>query len=186
VAKSAVDNAEALRTSLSGYRAAAEYPKTGLGRRLQLLARILISGFGTRLFHVNFAGFDTHASQLASHAVLLKQFSDAVTALVRDLKGHGKLDQVLVMVQSEFGRRVQQNKSRGTDHGKAGPMFFFGGGVRPGLHGQHPSLVKLDDGDLVHTVDFRALHGRALQFLGLDPQPLIGYVPPANAPALFR
>lgn len=173
VATGAVDNAEKLRASLARYRPKARYPETTLGRRFQLLARILISGFGTRLFHVNFSGFDTHASQLASHAGLMQQFSKAVDALVRDLRGHGKLEDVLIMVQSEFGRRVAQNNSRGTDHGKAGPMFFFGGGIKPGLHGKHPSLTKLEGGDLKPTIDFRKLYATALRHLDISPKGIL-------------
>jgi uncharacterized protein (DUF1501 family) len=173
-ARSALDNAERLREALAGYRAKAEYPETALGRKLQLLARVLISGFGTRLFHVNFPGFDTHATQLPAHATLLTQFSAAVEAMVRDLRAHGKLDEVTVLVQSEFGRRVAQNKSRGTDHGKAGPVFLFGGGLRPGLHGEHPSLTDLDDGDLKPTTDFRKVYDAILRRMGLDPKAILG------------
>lgn len=174
VAKSAVDNAEKLRESLKSYKAKAKYPDTALGRRLQLLSRIIISGFGTRLFHVNYSGFDTHATQLPAHAALMRQFSQAIEALVADLQAHGKLDSVVIMVQSEFGRRVLQNRSRGTDHGKAGPVFFLGGSVKPGLHGEHPSLTDLDDGDLKPGVDFRELYAAALRWLKVDPKKVLG------------
>ena len=78
------------------------------------------------------------------------------------------------MVPSEFGRRVSQNRSRGTDHGKAGPMFFFGGGVKPGLHGEHPSLKDLDQGDMKPTADFRQLYAAALRWLKVDPKAVLG------------
>jgi uncharacterized protein (DUF1501 family) len=174
VAKSAVGNAEKLRNSLAGYKAKATFPNTALGRKLQLLSRIIVSGFGTRLFHVNYSGFDTHATQLPAHAGLMRQFSGAVEALVRDLKAHGKIDEVLIMVTSEFGRRVAQNRSRGTDHGKAGPMFLFGGGVKPGLHGEHPSLTDLDNGDLKATADFREVYAAALRWLKVAPKDVLG------------
>jgi uncharacterized protein (DUF1501 family) len=174
VAKGAVDNAEKLRASLAGYKAKATYPNTALARKLQLLSRIVVSGFGTRLFHVNFSGFDTHATQAPAHAALLRQFSGGVEALVRDLKAHGKIDDVLIMVPSEFGRRAAQNHSRGTDHGKAGPVFLFGGAVKPGLHGKHPSLTDLDDGDLKPGCDFRELYAAALRWLKVSPKAVLG------------
>ncbi|MCA8958082.1 MAG: DUF1501 domain-containing protein [Planctomycetes bacterium] len=174
VARTAADSSEALHTALARYRPKARYPATALGRKLQLLARIVICGFGTRLFHVNFSGFDTHAGQLATHEALLRQLSEAVTALVRDLVAHRMADRVLGMVPSEFGRRVAENRSGGTDHGDAGPVLWFGGALRPGLHGAHPSLTSLRDGDLVPTTDFRGLYGAALGFLGLDAKPVLG------------
>ena len=174
VSASAIENAEKVRTSLARYRPDAEYPDNALGRKLQLLARIVISGFGTRLFHVNFPGFDTHASQLQTHEVLLQQLSSALRALVLDLHGHGKLDDVVVIVQSEFGRRVTQNQSLGTDHGKAAPVFVLGGGVRPGLHGEHPSLSDLADGDLRPTTDFRSVYAAAIRQLHLEPSAILG------------
>ena len=174
VARSSIDNAERLRKALARYRAKAEYPATALGRKLQLLARVMASGFGTRIFHVNFGGFDTHATQLPAHAALLRQVSASLTALVRDLQGHKLLDDVVILVHSEFGRRVAENRSRGTDHGVAGPVFFLGGNIKPGLLGKPPSLTDLTQGDLKPTADFRQLYGAVVRWLEVSEERVLG------------
>ena len=174
VARSAVDGAERMREALHRYSPKAKYPATSLGRRLQLLARVLVSGFGTRLFHLGFGGFDTHARQQPTHTALLSLLSNAVAAFVADLQGHGLLDRTIILIHSEFGRRVAQNKSMGTDHGAAAPVFMLGGGVDPGLSGKPPSLMDLLDGDLRPTCDFRELYGASLRRLGIDEKPVLG------------
>ena len=174
VARSAVDGAERMREALHRYSPKAKYPATSLGRRLQLLARELVSGFGTRLFHLGFGGFDTHARQQPTHTALLSLLSNAVAAFVADLQGHGLLDRTIILIHSEFGRRVAQNKSMGTDHGAAAPVFMLGGGVDPGLSGKPPSLMDLLDGDLRPTCDFRELYGASLRRLGIDEKPVLG------------
>ncbi|MHC4078733.1 MAG: DUF1501 domain-containing protein [Planctomycetota bacterium] len=174
VAKSSIDNAEKLRRALARYRPKADYPSTALGRKLQLLARVMASGFGTRIFHVQFGGFDTHARQLQSHAALLRQASTSLAALVHDLRGHKLLEDIVILVHSEFGRRVAENRSRGTDHGVAGPVFFLGGKVKPGLHGEHPSLTDLTEGDLKPTADFRQLYGAVVRWLEVSEEKVLG------------
>lgn len=139
------------------------YPGTDLGRRLQLVARLIGGGMSTRVYYVSLGGFDTHANQAGSHERQLQTFDRAVAAFRADLKHQGNDDRVLLLTFSEFGRRVAQNASGGTDHGAAAPLFLFGGGVRGGLHGKHPSLTSLQRGDLVHHTDFRSVYATILE-----------------------
>ena len=146
-----------------GYQSAVEYP-AGLGQRLRLIAQIINGNFGTRIFYCEIGGFDTHASQLQQHDNLMRQVSDSISAFTADMAAKGYGDKVTVMCFSEFGRRVAQNDSNGTDHGAAGPMFLVGNKVKGGLHGAMPSLEKanLDDGDLRYTTDFRRVYATLL------------------------
>jgi uncharacterized protein (DUF1501 family) len=173
-ARRAAALADELATALARYRPHAEYPATELGQSLQLAARLVVSGFGTRLLHARMPGFDTHARQLPTHAGLLGQLDEALGALLADLAGHGCAERVVVLVHSEFGRRVAENASQGTDHGAAGPVFLFGGGVTGGVHGPVPDLQRLDDGDLVATMDFRRLYAEVLQWLSVDAVAVLG------------
>ena len=114
-------------------------------------------------------------NQSGRHANLLRQFDQALTAFWRDLERQQITKRVTVMVFSEFGRRVRENGSAGTDHGVAGPSFVLGGRVRGGLHGEHPSLTKLDKGDLIHTVDFRRIYAEICDdVLGADSSKVLG------------
>jgi uncharacterized protein (DUF1501 family) len=140
----------------------AVYPKTPLGNELSLIARLISGGLPTRVYYTSQGGYDTHNAQENSHNNLLGQLADALSAFSTDLTFKGIWDRVLVMTFSEFGRRVSENASKGTDHGTAAPMFICGGNVKPGLYGDHPSLSKLDQGDLIHTVDFRSVYATVL------------------------
>jgi uncharacterized protein (DUF1501 family) len=156
------------------YQPSSPYPTTGLGRKLQTVAKLIASGLKTKVYYVRIDGFDTHASQPAAHAALLREVSDAVSSLVNDLNAHGHGDRVLAMCFSEFGRRVAENASEGTDHGTAGPMLFAGTKLRPGLLGQHPSLSDLDQGDLKYHTDFRQVYAAVLQdWLGCPSSPTL-------------
>lgn len=166
--------AEKLRTQLQRYEPKADYAGSQLGADLQLVARMAIAGFGTRLFHVGFGGFDTHARQLPTHAGLLRQLGTALGAFAADLAGHGALARTTVLVHSEFGRRLAENASQGTDHGAAAPVFVLGGGVKPGLHGTPPDLRDLIDGDVKPTTDFRALYADLLGWLRIDARAVLG------------
>lgn len=144
------------------------YPNTALATRLRLAAQLIDAGLGARLFYVSIGGFDTHSRQENAHANLLTQVSGAMTAFYRDMaaKGHG--DRILMMTFSEFGRRVRENGSRGTDHGTAAPMFLVGGKVRAGVVGDHPALNNLVAGNLRHHTDFRQVYATVLdQWLGV-------------------
>lgn len=155
-----------------------EYPRTNLGRQLSMVGSMIRAGLKTRVYYVSHGGFDTHAGQGAAygqHANLLTQFAEAVRAFSNDLRAQGNDQRVLTMSFSEFGRRVGQNASGGTDHGTAAPMFLFGPMVEPGLTGKHPSLTNLDNGDLRFTTDFRNVYAAVLQnWLQTDAREVLG------------
>lgn len=150
--------------------AGAEYPAHALARKLRLVAKLVAGGFGTRLFHVEIGGFDTHARQAPIHAARLGEVSTALAAFQADLSERGVAGDVATLVFSEFGRRVAENGSRGTDHGAAGPVLVVGRGVRGGTFGAPPDLGGLVDGDVPFDVDFRSVY-TALEgpWMGLEP-----------------
>jgi uncharacterized protein (DUF1501 family) len=123
-------------------------------------------------------GFDTHANQQATHAQLLKMLADGLSAFYDDLVQHGKADNVVVMTWSEFGRRVEENGSQGTDHGTAAPMFVLGNAVSHGIFGEPPSLSSLDNaGNLKYTTDFRSIYATVLdRWLGASSKDVLGGV----------
>ena len=146
-------------------KSSVQYPQGDLGRELSMIASMIKAGLKTRVYYATHGSFDTHAGQGGAqgrHANLLKQFADAIKAFYQDLRQQGNADRVLTMSFSEFGRRVSQNASQGTDHGTAAPMFLFGPMVKPGVFGDHPSLTDLDDGDLKYRVDFRTVYAGIL------------------------
>jgi uncharacterized protein (DUF1501 family) len=146
----------------------ARYPSTGLAQRLRLIARLLKGGFGTRVFYTLQIGYDTHSAQPGTHFQLLNELSGALEAFHADLGASGLVDRVLVMAFSEFGRRVAENGSTGTDHGTSGPVLLAGTHIQSGLIGSYPSLTDLVDGDLKMTVDFRRVYATVLEdWLGL-------------------
>ena len=148
-----------------GSRPLVPYPNSGLARQLAMVASMIRAGLETRVYYVTLGGFDTHAGQggaQGQHANLLRQLADAVRAFYADLAAQGNDGRVLTMSFSEFGRRVAQNGSNGTDHGAAAPMFLMGPMVRPGIHGGHPSLTDLDNGDLKFHTDFRRVYATVL------------------------
>jgi len=151
------------------------YPGTELARRLWQVARMIEADLPARVYAVRLTGFDTHARQAQAHAQLLKTLGDALAAFHADLRACGLDDRVLAMTYSEFGRRVQENRSLGTDHGQAAPLFVLGGAVRGGLHGAHPSLADLEDGDLKHHTDFRQVYATILaRWLAADAREVLG------------
>lgn len=139
------------------------YPQTPLARQLRIVGAMIRDGLATRVYYVSLGGFDTHAGQAGPHGNLLRQLAESLSAFRRDLKAQGNGERVLTMCFSEFGRRVKQNASQGTDHGTAAPMFLMGDMVNPGVLGKHPSLVDLDQGDLKHTIDFRSVYAGVLE-----------------------
>jgi uncharacterized protein (DUF1501 family) len=138
-------------------------PRSGLANQLQMIASMIRAELPTRVYYASLGGFDTHAGQANSHANLMTQLSAAVLAFQKDLKAQANDTRVLTMTFSEFGRRVKQNGSAGTDHGTAAPMFLMGPMVRPGILGDHPSLTDLDNGDLKFNVDFRSVYSAILE-----------------------
>jgi uncharacterized protein (DUF1501 family) len=146
----------------------ARYPSSALAQRLGLIARLLKGGLGARVFYTSQTGYDTHGAQPGTHFRLLDELSGAIEAFHADLGASGLLDRVLVMAFSEFGRRVAENGSAGTDHGTSGPVFLAGTHIQSGLIGLYPSLTDLVDGDLKMTVDFRRIYATVLEdWLGL-------------------
>ncbi|GMV26485.1 MAG: hypothetical protein AMXMBFR58_25160 [Phycisphaerae bacterium] len=146
-------------------RPATAFPGNELGRQLSMVSSMIKAGLKTRVYYVTQGGFDTHSGQggpQGRHANLLRDFTTAVKAFQDELKAQGNEGRVLTMAFSEFGRRVGQNASGGTDHGTAAPMFLFGTMVKPGVHGDHPSLQDLDDGDLRYRIDFRNVYASVL------------------------
>jgi uncharacterized protein (DUF1501 family) len=144
------------------------YPDTGLGRKLRLVSQLLKTGVGTRIFYTVQASYDTHAVQLPTHFELLGELSGAMRAFLDDLAAAKVADRVAVLCFSEFGRRVAENGSAGTDHGTAGPVFLAGPGVKAGLVGPTPSLTDLEAGDLKTRLDFRRVYATVLEgWLGL-------------------
>jgi uncharacterized protein (DUF1501 family) len=140
-----------------------DYPRSQLGNSLNLVSRLIAGGLPTRVYYVSQGGFDTHANQLPAHERLMTDLNAAISAFVADLKAQGNFNRVLMLSFSEFGRRVSENASGGTDHGAAAPLFVLGGGVKPGLYGKYPSLTDLHDGDLKFTTDFRSVYATLLE-----------------------
>jgi uncharacterized protein (DUF1501 family) len=151
------------------------YPESELARRLNLTARLVKAGLGTRVYYVEQGGYDTHAHQIPQHDSLLEELSASLRAFLDDLAAARLAERVLVLVFSEFGRRVAENGSKGTDHGTAGPVLLAGPRLRTGLHGAYPSLTDLVDGDLKVAVDFRRVYATVLEdWLGLPSKQALG------------
>lgn len=149
----------------------------GRGRnlsQLEVVAGLIRGGLDTRIYYVSLGGFDTHANQLAQHDRLMATFGNAMAEFQAQLKRDGTADRVTTMVFSEFGRRVHENGSGGTDHGTAAPMFLIGTQVRPGVHGGAPDLENLDAGDLRHTTDFRSVYATVLEkWFEVEAEPVL-------------
>ncbi len=162
--------------AVRAYSSAVTYPTFPLANSLKTVAQLIAADLGTRVYYVSFSGFDTHAAQLNTHARQLTGFADSVDAFLSDVAAMGSADRVLVMAFSEFGRRVRENASQGTDHGTAGPMFLIGNRVKGGLYGDQPSLLDLDGNkNLRYGVDFRSVYATTLGgWLGADPALVLG------------
>ncbi|MBI4607035.1 MAG: DUF1501 domain-containing protein [Planctomycetes bacterium] len=176
VASDASASSEAIRKATQAYAPKAPYPPGNrLAEDLRLVAAMIAAGLPTRVYYASLGGFDTHANQRGTHDNLMRVFSTGVAAFLKDLAAQGLAGRVLVLAFSEFGRRVKENASRGTDHGVAAPMFLFGDGVLGGIHGKHPSLTELDSGDLVMTTDFRRVYATVLDgWLGAPSEKVLG------------
>ncbi len=151
------------------------YPDDSLGERLRTVAHLLKAGLGARVFYTVQPGYDTHAGQLETHDRLLRILSSSLKAFFDDLTAAKLVDRVLVLGFSEFGRRVAENGSAGTDHGTAGLVLLAGQGVKGGIHGKVPSLSDLPDGDPRWSVDFRRIYATVLEdWLGLSAEQALG------------
>ncbi len=171
-AKNATDSSDFVRRASSTYRTTVDYGQGGgLAGNLQRVAALINAEMPTRLYYVTYAGnsFDTHVQQADLHTRLLMYTADAVRGFMDDVARLGRGDDVAVMIFTEFGRRVEENGSLGTDHGTATPMFLVGKGVKGGFYGRHPSLTDLDDGNMKMTTDFRRVYATAIgEWLGYE------------------
>jgi len=156
------------------YKTKVAYEGTPISRSLNMVSRLIAGGMPTRVYYVSHGGFDTHNQQVNSHDRLLGQLDRALKSFFADLKSQGNAERVVLMTFSEFGRRVSENASSGTDHGRASCMFVAGEGVKGGLYGKYPSLTDLDQGDLKHNVDFRGVYASVLQgWLKTSAKPIL-------------
>ncbi len=161
--KTAIDVSRRFEQKRKSYQPRATYPQNPLGEKLKTVAQLIASGLQTKIYYVELAGFDTHSQQNAAHVSLLRQLGDSLFAFNTDLSKQGHADRVLTVCFSEFGRRVAENASKGTDHGTAAPMFLMGDSVKAGVIGKHPSLKDLDEGDLRFHTDFRRVYAAILE-----------------------
>ena len=138
------------------------YPKTGLAKNLEWISKLIKGNLNSKVYYTSLGGFDTHDNQLAIHKNKLTELNDAVYSFYEDLKKSQQLQNVTIVVFSEFGRRVKDN-GRGTDHGTAAPMFVIGGNNRGKIIGNNPNLSDLDNGDLKHQIDFRSVYASILK-----------------------
>jgi uncharacterized protein (DUF1501 family) len=169
-------SSEAIRDLAARYKTDIAYPQSELGRSLRTVAGLIGGGLSTRVYFVRQGGYDTHSQQKPQHDRLMADLCASVTAFCNDLKGQGNAGRVLTMTFSEFGRRPEENASQGTDHGSAGPMFLFGPGAKPGVHGKHPSYEKFNpQNNFLHTIDFRNVYAAVLEkWLCVPSQPILG------------
>lgn len=177
--RSTLDDARAsssrVRRAAAGYSTDVVYPKSRLAAGLRDAAALLSADIGTRIFSVEEGGYDTHTNQRVAHDRKMGELDQALGAFLTDIRRSEAGRRTVVLVFSEFGRRVKENGSRGHDHGKAGPMFVFGGDVKGGLHGEHPSLTELDAGDLAFTTDFRSVYATLIErWMAADAEAILG------------
>ncbi|MEI7735517.1 MAG: DUF1501 domain-containing protein [Ferruginibacter sp.] len=152
------------------------YPNTELGKDLKTIASLIFSDINTKVYYVSLGSFDTHVNQEAQQKRLFTELNDAVKSFTNDLKKNNRFNDVLMMTFSEFGRRVSQNASGGTDHGTASNMFFISGGLKEkGVLNAMPNLADLNEGDLKHTIDFKNVYATVLhKWLGADDSMILG------------
>ena len=167
----ALKGADILRTAPGQYSSDIEYANNPIAQSMKSIAQVLTADIGTRVFYTQHGSFDTHAAELETHSRLWTETSDAIGDFMEDMKEHNLQEDVLVLVWSEFGRRIRDN-SAGTDHGSGGVAFAIGGDVKGGLYGEYPSLKESDhlEGDLHFNNDFRSIYSTiAERWLDVDP-----------------
>ena len=175
-ALSAQAGSSSLHAADAVYKAAVTYPTSSFASGLKILAEAIVQDLGLRVGYVTLGGFDTHANQQTTHDDLMATLANGLAAFYNDLSAHGKADNVIVMTWSEFGRRVEENGSQGTDHGTSAPMFLLGTGLNQGIFGEPPSLSNLDaNGNMKYTVDFRSVYATVLdRWMGASSQDVLG------------
>lgn len=160
---------------LVDYRPGAAYPGTAFANSLRSVAALIAAAMPTRVYFVSLSGFDTHSNQVSAQANLLTQLSEGLAAFQKDLEAHQLGSQVTTMTFSEFGRRPNENESRGTDHGTAAPLFVMGSSIQGGLHGTAPSLKLERNQDLTFSTDFRQVYATMLdRWLECPSEPILG------------
>ncbi len=171
-----LSSAEYLYTQSRAKTSTAAYPSTGLGKHFKTIASLILADTDTSVYYVSLGSFDTHVGQDGQQKRLFQEMNDALAAFAGDMKNNGKWDEVLVATFSEFGRRVSQNASGGTDHGTANNMLFLGGALKQkGLLNAMPDLQNLNDGDLQYQVDFRQVYATLLDnWLQSDSKKVLG------------
>ena len=179
VLSEAQESSQRVRQAATTYAPKVAYPANLIGNSLRAAAALIDARMGSRVISVELNGFDTHNNQRNQHDQRMRELDEALGAFLRDIQGTPAGKNVIVLAFSEFGRRVRENGSNGTDHGVAGPMLVAGSSVKGGIYGRHPSLTDLDDGDLKHSTDFRAVYGTVIEkWFGVDPaQTLDGRYP---------
>lgn len=176
--KNATSSGKIVRDAWSSYQTPVDYGiGGGLASDLQKVAALIAAKLPTRIYYVTYRGnaFDTHVHQADLHARILMYASDAIRGFIEDLARIGRGDDVAIMVFTEFGRRIEENASQGTDHGTAGPMFIVGRSLKGGFYGRPPSLVDTDDGNLIMTTDFRSVYATMIaEWMGYrDTDPVL-------------
>ncbi|MBA3827413.1 MAG: DUF1501 domain-containing protein [Taibaiella sp.] len=158
------------------YTSSQTYPNTEIGKHMQIIGSLIASRAETRVYYVSHGSFDTHVNQKDRQNKLFAQLDEALTALVADLKKNDCFNDVVIMTFSEFGRRVGQNASNGTDHGTANSMFLMSGSLKKqGIYNPIPSLQDLDSGDLKYEIDFKEVYATILgKWLDADPYNILG------------
>lgn len=162
IANSIVEGSEEIQKALAKSKSEISYPKTELSKNLEWISRLIKGNLNSKVYYTSLNGFDTHDNQLILHERKLSDLNDALFSFYQDLKQAQLLQNVTVVVFSEFGRRVKDN-GRGTDHGTAAPMFVIGGNNKGTILGNNPNLADLDNGDLKHQIDFRSVYASLLQ-----------------------
>ena len=162
----ALNSSDSVAQAVSAYTSAVTYPTTNFAVGLKLIAKMASSNapkLGTRVFYATLGGFDTHANQDKDLPTLHKTLGEGLKAFYDDLTAKGLADKTLIMIWSEFGRRIADNASNGTDHGTANNIFFLGGKVKGGFYGSDPNLTDLLQGNLKHQIDFREVYSTVIQ-----------------------
>lgn len=162
IANSVTEGSDEIQKALAKSKTEISYPKTGLSKNLEWIARLIKGNLNSKVYYTSLGGFDTHDNQLAIHERKLTDLNDALYSFYQDLKQAQLMQNVTVVVFSEFGRRVKDN-GNGTDHGTAAPMFVIGGNNKGTILGNNPNLSDLDNGDLKHEIDFRSVYASLLK-----------------------
>jgi len=167
--------ADILSTAVGKYHSTVEYPKTQIASNLKGIAQVKFADLGTRVFYTSHGSFDTHASQLATHSLLWREVSEAVSAFFADLREHNQADDVIMLLWTEFSRRVKDNGA-GTDHGAGGVAFVIGDPVKGGMYGEYPSLKdsELTIGNMKYNNDFRSTYSTILEdWMQVEARPIV-------------